>query len=48
MPFKKTKTGKYKAPSGRTMTGKQVKAYKSKTSASKAGGYKRPAKKKRR
>lgn len=27
MPFKKTKGGKYKSPSGRTFTGKQVKAY---------------------
>ena len=48
MPFKKTKAGKYKSPSGRTMTGKQVKAYKAKTNSSKSGGYKRPAKKKRR
>jgi len=27
MPFKKTKGGKYKSPSGRKMTKKQVKAY---------------------
>ena len=27
MPFKKTKGGKYKSPSGRTFTKKQVKAY---------------------
>ena len=47
MPFKKTKTGSYKSPSGRKMTGKQVKAYKAKTSSSKSGGYKRTAKKKR-
>ena len=27
MPFKKTKGGKYKSPSGRKMTKKQVQAY---------------------
>lgn len=27
MPFKKTSNGKYKSPSGRTFTKKQVKAY---------------------
>lgn len=27
MPFKKMKSGKYKSPSGKVMTEKQVKAY---------------------
>ena len=27
MPFKKTKSGKYKSPSGKTYTAKQVKRY---------------------
>jgi len=30
MPFKKTKGGKYKSPSGKVMTKKQVQAYNSK------------------
>jgi len=35
MPFKKMKSGKYKSPSGRTMTLSQVKAYYAKNSAKK-------------
>ena len=39
MPFKKVGSGKYKSPSGRTYTKKQVKAYYA------TGGWKRKPKK---
>lgn len=46
MPFKKItsgkKKGKYRSPSGRTYTSKQVKAYYA------TGGWKRPVRRKRR
>lgn len=35
MPFKKVSKDKYKSPSGRTMTGKQVKGYYAKEGAKK-------------
>ena len=41
MPFKKTKGGKYKSPSGRTFTKKQVKAYYA------TGGFKRAPRKRK-
>ena len=39
MPFKKTSGGKYKSPSGRTYTKRQVKAYYA------TGGFKRSPRK---
>lgn len=39
MPFKKIGTNKYKSPSGRTFTKKQVEAYYA------TGGFKRPVRK---
>lgn len=42
MPFRKVKSGKYKSPSGRTFTKKQVIAYYA------TGGFKRKPRKKRR
>jgi hypothetical protein len=40
MPFKKTATGKYKGPSGKTYTKKQVRAYYA------TKGFSRPVRKK--
>ncbi len=40
MPFKKVGRNKYKSPSGKTYTTKQVKAYYA------TGGFKKPVKKK--
>jgi hypothetical protein len=42
VPFTKTRGGKYKTPSGRTYTRRQVKAYYA------TGGWKRPVRKQRR
>jgi len=41
MPFKKMKNGKYKSPSGRVFTKKQVIAYYA------TGGFQRPVRRKR-
>ena len=42
MPFKKVKGGKYRSPSGRTYTARQVRAYYA------TGGWKRKPRKRRR